>query len=294
MNKLISVICPYFNRESYLSECITSIISQTYEFWELLLINDGSTDQSETIAKQFNDRRIRHFSLNHHGCWASKNYGIKQSRGNYICFIDSDDMISETYLETAINKVRQNDSFDYYYPTALDILNDKGESSNTIWRYINYPANERHRLISLFYTHLIGGIPHAGALIKKSLFDQLGLYDASLTNLADTVFIVKNALNIRFCMVEDLRHYYNRQHPYQTNKISYARHLAFSQLLDYVIEHYDPLIYIENAENLTKYQIIENHFQRFLHLSEIYADSGELYRQYAEKYLRKLRELDKE
>lgn len=291
MNKLISIICPYYNREKYISDCIRSIISQTYELWELILINDGSTDRSEEIAKEFDDRRIRHFSLNHQGCWSSKNFGIKQSRGTYLCFVDSDDMISENYLEAGIQKIRMNDSFDYYYPTALDIMNDDGEISNTIWRYVNYPLNERYRLISLFYTHLIGGIPHAGALIKKTIFEQLGLYDSSLTNLADTVFVVKNALNIRFCLVEDLRHYYNRQHPYQTNKNDYARHIAFSQLLDYIIQQFDPLIYIENAEMLSKNQLLEMHFQRFIHLSEMYPESAELYRQYAEKYFRMLKAL---
>lgn len=100
MNHLISIIIPIYNAEIYLEECINSIIKQTYTNWELILVNDGSTDNSELICKKFStqNNKIHYFSKKNEGVSIARNYGITKAKGKWITFIDSDDYIEEDYL----------------------------------------------------------------------------------------------------------------------------------------------------------------------------------------------------
>ena len=105
MNK-ISVIIPVYNSEKYISRCIDSIIAQSYENWELILVNDGSTDNSLNILNHYKqkDFRIFVYSQKNKGPGAARNLGIKNASGDYIVFIDSDDFISANYFELLSTK----------------------------------------------------------------------------------------------------------------------------------------------------------------------------------------------
>ena len=103
MNKeLISIIIPIYNASRFIKKCITSILNQTYKNFELLIINDGSTDNSLEICNKFNDKRIKIINQKNSGSECARLTGIKQSKGEYICFIDADDWISKDYLEILI------------------------------------------------------------------------------------------------------------------------------------------------------------------------------------------------
>lgn len=97
---LISIIVPVYNASRYLDRCINSIIKQTYQRWELLIIDDGSTDDSYKIAMKFSrdDCRIKVFHQNNLGAGAARNIGIKVAKGDYVVFVDSDDKIKPEYL----------------------------------------------------------------------------------------------------------------------------------------------------------------------------------------------------
>ena len=98
---LISIIVPIYNVENYLRQCLDSIVSQTYQNFECLLINDGSPDNSEDICREYVDKdaRFRYFEKENGGVSSARNLGIKCSRGAYITFIDSDDWVDSDYLE---------------------------------------------------------------------------------------------------------------------------------------------------------------------------------------------------
>lgn len=109
MNKLlVSIVVPIFNSENSLQACIESIIKQTYDNFELILINDGSTDKSETICKQYAnlDQRIHYINQVNSGASAARNHGIKIAKGEWILFIDSDDYISKSYLLDLISLIK--------------------------------------------------------------------------------------------------------------------------------------------------------------------------------------------
>lgn len=109
---LVSVIVPVYNVENYLAKCITSLCKQTYSNLEILFINDGSTDNSFSIlenAKQKDDR-IKIFTQNNGGLSAARNRGIDEAIGEYICFVDSDDWVSEEYLTCMLNAIKKYDA----------------------------------------------------------------------------------------------------------------------------------------------------------------------------------------
>lgn len=106
----ISVIVPVYNTEKYVARCIESIRSQTYENWELLLVDDGSSDESGAICDGYasSDERIRVFHNQNQGPAASRADGIKQAKGSLVMFVDSDDWIHSTMLEVMKNQMEES------------------------------------------------------------------------------------------------------------------------------------------------------------------------------------------
>lgn len=98
---IISIIVPIYNVEQYLSKCIDSIVNQTYKHIEILLVNDGSTDNSEEICLAYanKDSRIRYFKKENGGLSDARNYGISRAKGDYLAFIDSDDFIHSEFIQ---------------------------------------------------------------------------------------------------------------------------------------------------------------------------------------------------
>ena len=106
---LISVIVPIYNSEKYLRKCIESVINQTYNHLEIILINDGSKDTSLLICKEFEkkDNRIIIIDLPNRGVSNARNQGTSIANGVYIQYIDSDDFVDNIYIETLFNTIIQ-------------------------------------------------------------------------------------------------------------------------------------------------------------------------------------------
>ncbi len=108
MNKDISIIVPIYNAEKYLNKCIDSLVNQTKEELEIILVNDGSTDNSENIIKEYKDKRIKYFKNENQGIGKTRNFGIEQATGKYIMFVDSDDYIEKDACEKLYSKAVNN------------------------------------------------------------------------------------------------------------------------------------------------------------------------------------------
>lgn len=109
---MISVIVPIYNVEKYLSKCIESILSQTYKDLEIILVNDGSIDNSGKVCEEYKkkDRRIKVIHKENGGLSDARNVGIEISKGEYIAFIDSDDWIDEEYIEVLYKLLIENNA----------------------------------------------------------------------------------------------------------------------------------------------------------------------------------------
>ncbi|MCI8735368.1 MAG: glycosyltransferase family 2 protein [Lachnospiraceae bacterium] len=108
--KKISVIIPVYNKENYICDCVKSVLEQTYADFELLLIDDGSEDNSGEICKKFSgdDKRIRYIRQKHRGVSSARNAGIEKAEGKYLFFLDCDDMIHPQLLEALYKLQEEN------------------------------------------------------------------------------------------------------------------------------------------------------------------------------------------
>lgn len=107
MSKLISVIIPMYNAEKYIEECIKKILNQTINNFEIVIVNDGSTDNSVEICNKYAelDNRIKVISISNSGVSNARNVGFRESIGDYILWIDADDMMKENMLELLYNNI---------------------------------------------------------------------------------------------------------------------------------------------------------------------------------------------
>ena len=137
-NILVSVVVPVYNVEKYLSRCIDSISRQSYSNLQIILVDDGSKDNSAVICDEYSkkDTRISVIHKTNGGLSDARNVGIDNAKGDYICFIDSDDFVRETYVEDLLNAILKYNSdiavclfekgnSDKFNEVAKDILDDE-------------------------------------------------------------------------------------------------------------------------------------------------------------------------
>ena len=126
MNNLVSIITPSYNSSRFIEECVGSVISQTYDNWELLIVDDYSIDNSLQILKKYNDKRIQLIELDKNvGAAKARNVAIRKAKGKYIAFLDSDDLWEPQKLEKQISFMESEDiafSFSAYQPMSDDEL----------------------------------------------------------------------------------------------------------------------------------------------------------------------------
>lgn len=106
----VTVVIPVYNVEKYIAECLDSVLNQTLKEIEILIVNDGSPDESEKIIKTYKDSRIRYFKKKNGGLSSARNHVIDKIKGKYVLFLDSDDSITEDFLEKAYNKLEAEQS----------------------------------------------------------------------------------------------------------------------------------------------------------------------------------------
>lgn len=142
MKPLVTVIMPVYNAERYMEQSIESIIAQTYQKWELLIVDDGSTDSSVQIMQEYcsRDRRIQMIlSTGNEGVASARNKGIQAAKGEYIAFLDSDDLWKAEKLEIQIHYMQEHNCGFVY--SAYDVIDEKNVYQKTItpyWDKVSY------------------------------------------------------------------------------------------------------------------------------------------------------------
>jgi glycosyltransferase involved in cell wall biosynthesis len=146
MARLISVIMPVFNAEKFIADAIASVLCQSYPQWELLIVNDGSSDQSEKIIRSFTDDRIRYFVQPNKGVSAARNNGLQHMAGDFFCFLDADDILPEDSL--ALRLALFEDEAVHFADGCVDVFDSGMSLKLRTWSpgFKGYPF---HRLIRL-------------------------------------------------------------------------------------------------------------------------------------------------
>lgn len=151
---LVSVIIPTFNSEKYISDTIVSVQKQTYQNWEIVIVDDCSTDRTQDIILNFSksDKRIKFYPLERNsGAGIARDFAVSKASGLYISFLDSDDLWKPEKLEKQLDFMKKNNSpftFSFY-----DCINEQGESLNI---RIEAPKNLSYR--QLFFCNFVGNL----------------------------------------------------------------------------------------------------------------------------------------
>lgn len=162
MDPKISIIIPFFNSEKTLERAIKSVMSQSFSSWDLILVNDGSKDNSALVAESFLiDSRIRLLSQVNKGVSAARNLGASKAKSEWLLFLDADDTLREDSLSKMEEVIQKCPSIDYFHFGVSLIMDDKQEE-----RLLN-GANNFSKLAGSF-------------LLKKTIFEKVGGYDEKL------------------------------------------------------------------------------------------------------------------
>ena len=167
---LISVVIPAYNAEQFLDETLESVLSQTYENWECIIVNDGSTDNTESIAKKWceKDARFCYFYKENSGVSDTRNLGIKEARGEYIAFLDADDLYMPNFLDVCLENLVEKD-VDLIAPKMLefrDVQNEVIEDEDKK----DYLYSGKEGIALFLHSNRIT----MALLCKKSVMDEVG------------------------------------------------------------------------------------------------------------------------
>ena len=218
----ISVIVPVYNTEKYLRRCVDSILAQTFTDFELLLVNDGSTDGSGMICDEYaqKDSRVRVFHKENGGVSSARNLGLDNAFGELVSFVDSDDWIENNYFATLLEGVNSD----------LSICNCKIENSNLKWDIIiENGMQNKDSIEKLFDKGGFTGFAFLGPyckLFRKDIIDRYDIrYRKKIYNGEDSLFVLEYFCYIDnyFGINEKLYHYWQ-----PGNGLSGTKNLAYN------------------------------------------------------------------
>lgn len=224
-----TVIIPLYNKENYVENALKSILNQTFTDFEIIIVNDCSTDKSVSKIESYLSEKV---TLIHHeknkGLSATRNTGIKNAKANYVCYLDADDLWKPTFLEKISRLISYNSEAKIFATNYEEIYGDKVlkpfNNSDTL-------APNFEGIIDFFKLNLKQGIyNHGSVCFHKSVFEKVGYYDETLTFSEDIDF------NIR-------ANYYFKLAYSNTVQMSYFmqtdNQITRSSILHYQIPDYD-------------------------------------------------------
>ncbi|HXP48575.1 MAG TPA: glycosyltransferase, partial [Bacteroidia bacterium] len=178
----VSVIVPAYNASAYIADCIQSVKTQTCTSWELIIINDGSTDKTVEIINNFlSDSRIKLVNQQNKGVSAARNKGIEVSLGKYIAFLDADDCFLGNNLQLKCEALDKNPAIDFAYSDVWRC----DEKLNNLYIEKGVDFNNLFFEVMLRSTLTIPGLS-SNLMLRASSIKSLGLlFDENLSNCAD-------------------------------------------------------------------------------------------------------------
>jgi glycosyltransferase involved in cell wall biosynthesis len=225
----VSVIIPTHNRANLLERAIRSVLVQTFEDFELLIVDDASTDNTHEIVESIGDTRIRYIRLKKNsGAPIARNTGIKKSRGKFIAFLDDDDEWLPIRLEAQLKKFEKlDDSFGVVYGGFYYVSQESGK---ILGKNIPKFRGDVHQY--LLKENFIGS---PTLLIKRKCFKKAGLFDPKLTSSQDWDMWLRIAKHYKFDYVADIvaKYYvHGRQISFNMNKYIPGRERFVRKHLD--------------------------------------------------------------
>jgi teichuronic acid biosynthesis glycosyltransferase TuaG len=173
MPPLVSVVMPAFNAERHIAESIQSVLDQTFADWELVVVDDGSTDRTADVAAGFHDSRMRYLRQENRGQAAARNTGIRSSSAPFVAFLDADDLWLPGKLEAQLNAIH-NTGADLVYCDGY-VFYDDGSPERSDFFAIVPGTTDGPTMLGLLYEY--NRIATLSVMVKRAAIDQAGLFD---------------------------------------------------------------------------------------------------------------------
>lgn len=250
----ISIIVPVYNVEKYIKRCIESILKQTYEYFEIILIDDGSTDNSSKICDEYyrQDKRIKVIHKENGGVSSSRNVGLDIAKGDYISFIDSDDYIEADMFEKMIETIVSN-AADIVQCNFKSVCENEKDSKNKIYKDVEvgnkyFALNE---IVDIPFSNVVWN-----KIYKKEVLSEIR-FNENIKRFEDVDFTCRVLLNCNRYVKDDsqLYNYFQRQG-------SLCRANKYSLELLEAIYTQNERIKIFEEKNVPKY-ILKKAYQRY-------------------------------
>ncbi len=186
---LVSVIIPAYNKSYFTVLSIKSVMNQAYDNIEIIVVNDGSTDDTISAISKLKDNRIKLFNIENQGACAARNYGIKKSKGKYLSFLDCDDTFEKNKIIEAVNFLEKNDDYKFIY-TNVKFINEEDLIVGKTPKFPNHPGSGyiAQKLILCDYN-----ITNSTVVINRECIDKVGYFDIKIFIPADREFLIRLA-----------------------------------------------------------------------------------------------------
>jgi len=200
----VSVIIPTYNRSKLVKEAVESVLAQTFKDFEVIVVDDGSTDDTRSIIEAIKDSRLRYFYKENGGVSAARNLGLQRAKGDFICFLDSDDLWPNNFLEVMLQKLQRNPDYGAAY-CLRTLLYPDGRKAESYYRQYcksGWITQDLFRKTFIQTSSLCFRKP----ALKDFFFDEL------LSNAEDTDAWLRLSTRVKFLFVPEIQTIYRRQH----------------------------------------------------------------------------------
>lgn len=204
----VSVIIPAYNAERFILETIQSLQRQTFIDFEIIVVDDGSTDQTVFLVTQIEEPRLRVLSVDHQGLSATRNRGVAASQSKFVAFLDADDLWMPDTLKSYVEALTANSAADLSYGWTYFWNYDLKNSSDAI-KLISPSATGVNAYRAMLERNIVGN--GSNIFVRRSAFDAVGGFDQTLTHGEDWEFCFRVALQGEVALVPQPLVYY-RQH----------------------------------------------------------------------------------
>ena len=201
----LSIIISVYNKERYIKNTINSVLNQSFKDFEIIIVNDGSTDNSESIINSFEDKRIRLISTENQGASKARNTGIKQATTNYIALLDGDDTWETEYLQHMYDAICKFPDIKIFTAGLAQKYDNKivpviysFEQKELYGTHNYFEASKKYSLIT-----------SSSVVFNKSILDTTGIFDSSIVSGQDTDLWIRFGLHYDIVFINKLLVYYN-------------------------------------------------------------------------------------
>ncbi len=193
----VSVIIPTYNQSILLGDTVRSVLAQTEKDFEVLIVDDGSTDDTGDVVHKLSDNRIRYFYKSNGGTSSARNFGLSKAKGCYVAFLDHDDLWPENYLYVMISRLDVNNQYDAAY-SPITVIYPDGQKVKS---YKRPPGKSDWIALDLF-RH--GFIWPSAAIIRRSVLDKIHFDESLRSSYEDGDFFLRLSTRCMFLFVGDV------------------------------------------------------------------------------------------